>query len=85
MKRFSAIVLLVALTGCSNTAQFIAGQRLIVDEAAKIADQNLAAATFSMCRAITVGAWIRAYGSDAAKAEAWRALCAAPVTQTPSK
>lgn len=82
MKLIPGIVLFVILfsAGCANPAI-----KMAVTEAATAADAELAVATFAMCRAITVGAWVRAYGSDAAKAEAWRALCAAPVTQLPAK
>lgn len=75
-----AATIAFGLTACASPAFKVA-----INEAATAADVELAAATFAMCRAITVGAWVRAYGADAAKAEAWRALCAAPVTQLPAK
>lgn len=83
MKKLLLVVLLLA--GCSNSAQFFAGQQLLVNELQKVEDEKMAVATFAMCNAVTVGAWMRAYGSDATKADAWRVLCAKPVTQTPAK
>lgn len=73
-----------SLMGCANSGQFFAGQKLIVDVAEKAADEQMVVAKFNICNVPTVGAWLRAYGSDPTKADAWRTLCAAPVTQSPS-
>ena len=77
----------VAVTACAlqGCAAFSGGKTLVVDQASTTADEVLATAKFAMCRAITVGAWVREYGNDAVKAEAWRTLCKAELTQTPAQ
>lgn len=77
-----AIALTLALlAGC---AQYGAVKGGIVDQASQISDEALASSQLMLCRGITVGAWTRAYGNDAAKAAAWRTLCAQTITQLPA-
>lgn len=79
------LIVLIGVGALAGCATFTAAEKVAVDQASKVADDTLATATFAMCRAITVGAWMRAYGSDQPRADAWRTLCATPVTQTPAK
>lgn len=68
----TALVLVVAmlLAGCAEI-QFAVGKGADAEDAA------LASATFTICKVVSVGAWIRAYGNNAEKAAAWRTLCTA--------
>jgi hypothetical protein len=73
------LVLCIALLpGCSYFAP-------VVKKGADGYDDVRAAAEFTMCKAISVGAWIRAYGSSKEKAEAWRTLCHEPAAELPSQ
>jgi outer membrane murein-binding lipoprotein Lpp len=74
-----AIVGVLVLAGCAGLNQQLAGQ------AASQADDLHAVAEWALCRAITVGAWVRAYGTDPAKAAAWRTLCSTAPAETPAK
>ncbi len=60
MKLCAALVILVAVGGCST----------IGSTSAAISDEARDTAEFMLCRGITVGAWTRAYGNDASKAQA---------------
>ena len=75
MKTLCCIVLLLA--GCAATP--------IADQLAGPADGLRDSAEVALCRAITVGSWMRAYGNDPEKAQAWRTLCSQAATQTPAK
>ena len=78
LKQYFAVIALT-LPGC---AMF---QQQVETSTAPVADQIRTAAEFTLCRAMTVGAWQRAYGADAAKASAWRTLCAVPAaTEVPA-
>lgn len=81
MKLLTATILIL-LSGC---AQFSSVKGGVVDQAAAVSDEALATSEFMLCRGITVGSWMRAYGNDPIKAAAWRAICAQPITQTPGK
>jgi hypothetical protein len=70
--RFAIIAVLCALSGCAQYGALSAGLRA---NGAEVADSAREAAQFTLCNAITVGAWTREYGRDEDKAEAWRVLC----------
>ena len=79
---FLYTLLAVWLAGCTQlgivrTAIDVKGQ--------ETADRVLADAEFVMCRGVTVGAWVRKYGRDAALAEAWKTLCGSELLSTTPK
>lgn len=76
MKTVCILALLLALTGCGTLSN-------LVSAGAKINDGAADAAEVTICRSISVGAWIRAYGSDPEKAKAWRALCSEQIGEMP--
>ena len=71
MKTVLVIVLLL-LTGC---AEFSAVKTGIASHGAQAADEALDVAEWGVCEAVTMGAWQRKYGRDAAKVEGWKRLC----------
>lgn len=79
------------LLGCSmvmvasGCAQWTLGSKAVAEEGAVVADEVRGTAEFTLCKAITIGAWVRAYGSDPVKAEAWRQLCSVMPKETPAK
>lgn len=75
-------ILLLTLTGC---AEFRAGQSAVATHGAEAADAELEVSEWGICRAATVGAWLRRYGSDPAKANAWRQLCGTQIMTTPAE
>lgn len=75
---------LLAVLLLSSCAQYSAVKGGIVDEAAAVSDEALRSSEFMLCRGVTVGAWVRAYGASADKANAWRTICAQQLQQTPS-
>lgn len=85
MRYLLLALLLGGLEGCANSGQFLAVQQVAADAAAKVADEQLTLGIYMICKAPTVGAWTRKFGSDASKSAAWRNLCAEPVTETPTK
>jgi len=62
-------VLALTLTGC---AQFSSLKGAIADRGAAVSDEARDTAEFVLCRGITVGAWLRAYGNEPEKAKAWQ-------------
>lgn len=58
-----------SLSGCATLPQ----------SAAKVEDQAVVAAEWTLCNAISVGAWRRAYAGDPVRTEAWLQLCDQPV------
>lgn len=77
MKTIAIIVaLLLALTGCGTLTNLVSAGASANDAAAQ-------AAEVTICRGISIGAWVRAYGSDAEKAKAWRALCSDQIGELP--
>ena len=68
MKTLLAVLALSMLAGCSTLTG-------LVDAGAKANDAAAVSAEVAICRGISIGAWVRAYGSDPAKAKAWRVLC----------
>lgn len=76
-------IILLALAGCAQTD---AARTAFVDQVASVSDDARLNAELVLCRGITVGAWIRAYGQDADRAAAWKTLCTQPIVeQTPAK
>ena len=76
---FFLCVLMAALSGCAQldivrTAIDVKGQ--------ETADRVLADAEFLMCRGVSVGAWVRRFGRDAALADAWKTICESELTLT---
>lgn len=71
------IGLLILLSGCTTLAP-------ITQKSADAYDQLRLGAEFTLCRAISVGAWIRAYGGSAEKAAAWRAICHEQMAELPA-
>ncbi len=62
------VLFVLSLTGCSALGS-------LVQQGAKINDAAAESAEVTICRGISIGAWVRAYGSDPEKAKAWRVLC----------
>ena len=62
------LILVVFLSGC-------AGIGPVVEAVASLEDQSRVQAELILCRGISIGAWIRAYGDNPEKAAAWRLLC----------
>jgi len=73
----SLILVLVFLPGCAVLAPY-------TQKAADAEDAALKGSLFGVCRAISVGAWVRAYGADSSKAAAWRVMCAESITELPT-
>lgn len=78
---YKVLLLIVLLSGCSSLNVM---QAAVAQQGAVAADELRETASWTLCRAISVGAWSRAYGNDPKKSEAWRVLCSEPITQTPS-
>ena len=72
---------LFSLLGC---AQYTMYTKAVATEGAKIADEALTDNKWFMCNALTVGAWMREFGNDSAKAEAWKTLCQESSVTTPA-
>ena len=82
MRMIFAALAALALAGCTG---FNTAQSLVSDKGAAIADEVRDTAEFALCKGITVGAWIRAYGASPDRAQAWRTLCSQAVGETPAK
>ena len=72
-----AILCAVALSGCSTLSPWL-------QKAADAEDDARKGAEFTMCRGISIGAWVRAYGASSDKANAWKTICAPDLTQLPT-
>lgn len=70
MRKLLIVGLFIVLTGCAEI-------KFATDKGAAAEDEALASATYVLCRVVSIGAWIRAYGNNAEKAAAWRTLCTA--------
>lgn len=68
MKLPLVLALALGLTGCAGFQSLVSGGAQANDAAALAAETTL-------CRGISVGAWVRAYGSDPERAKAWRVIC----------
>ncbi len=73
MKTLLALSILILLTGC---AEYGVVKQAVAVNGAKAADEARDTAEWTLCDAITVGAWRRGYAGDPGKAAAWQALCA---------
>lgn len=71
------VVVAMALSGCAALSP-------TVDKAADAYDQARLGAEFTMCRAISIGAWVRAYGNDPERAKAWKTICHPQVSELPT-
>lgn len=69
------LAVLVSLPGCAG---FEPVRTAVAVEGARAADEARKAAEWTLCDAISVGAWRRAYGADPARADGWKRLCAQP-------
>ena len=74
--------IIILFTGCAQlgivrTAIDVKGQ--------EAADRILADTEFVLCRGISVGAWVRRYGRDAALAEGWKTICGSDLLLTTPK
>jgi hypothetical protein len=67
------ILFLALLAGCST----------IGSVGATVNDTMLTDAQFMICSGVSVGSWMRAYGNDLVKVQAWRDLCGTTVQQAP--
>jgi hypothetical protein len=68
MKTILAVLALSLIAGCSTLTN-------MVSKGAEINDAAALAAEVTICRGISIGAWMRAYGQDANRAKAWKVLC----------
>lgn len=75
-------ILALALAGCTGLDTL---QSTVANGGAAAADEVKDTAEFALCRGITVGSWLRAYGNSADRAQAWRVLCSQAVSETPAK
>lgn len=74
-------LLAMSLVGCAEWTALKSGART---EAALIADEVRDSTEHMLCRGMTIGAWVRAYGNDSDRAGAWRTLCSSRSTETPA-
>ena len=75
MRELLVVVVCAIISGCA----------VLTDTAADAADAHLNASIYSICNAQSVGAWVRKFGTDKTKADAWRTLCGTTITETPAK
>ena len=68
MKTILAVLALSLLAGCSTLTNLVSAGAEANDAAAQ-------AAEVTICRGISIGAWVRNYGSAPEQAKAWRELC----------
>lgn len=68
MKWLLLLLATVGMAGCASLQSIISGGAQINDAAAQAAETTI-------CRGISIGAWIRSYGADPEKAKAWKTLC----------
>jgi len=68
MKAIVTVLALSLLAGCSTLTG-------LVNKGAEVNDSAAQAAEITICRGISIGAWMRAYGIDANRAKAWKVLC----------
>jgi len=78
-------VLTVALMGLGGCAEYRAFKTGVADHGAQGAQEVRETAEWTICRAITVGEWVRAYGNNQDKASGWRALCGNQILETPAE
>jgi hypothetical protein len=80
MKRTFPLLLLLVLSGCAQIDPY---REEAISLASAASDRALVDAELIMCRGITVGAWMRAFGGDKARADAWKVLCSPKMENTP--
>lgn len=68
MKTSIIAALVLALTGCGTLGNLVSAGAKLNDGAAEAAEET-------QCRVISIGSWVRKYGSDPERAAAWRVLC----------
>ena len=68
MKPILTVLALSLLAGCSTLTN-------LVSAGAEANDAAVTTAETTLCRGISIGAWMRAYGSDVNRAKAWKVLC----------
>lgn len=69
---------LAALLSLGGCAQYGVVKTAVAVNGARAADEARQTAEWTMCDAITVGAWRRAYAGNPERAEGWKKLCARP-------
>jgi hypothetical protein len=74
MKTVLVFAIFILLVGCASIPQ----------QGAKITDEVVTTAEWTLCNAISVGAWRRAYAGDPNRMEGWLLLCDQP-TAAPLK
>ena len=81
MQALRLMVIAALLSGCASLQGY---KSQAATEAAGAMDSVRVDAEWALCKAISVGAWMRAYGGDGMRAQAWRVLCAQPATEDPA-
>ena len=74
------VLLLLALGGCGFTSQGNQVRQGVATYGAQAMDEGLINAEWFVCKAASVGSVQRRYGTDPAKAQAWKALCLVDTT-----
>ena len=69
---------LAALVSMGGCAQYGVVKTAVAVNGAKVADEARATAEWTLCDALSVGAWRRAYAGDPERADGWKKLCAQP-------
>jgi hypothetical protein len=82
---FVYFLLLCAVTFLTGCAQYGAVTGAIRVNGAEVADKELDAAVYILCRGITVGAWVRRFGNNTEAAAAWKTICLDKAVITPAK
>lgn len=80
--KLAALLIAWMLSGCAELSALRTG---VATEGANAMDRAATDAEFTLCRAISIGAWMRRYGRDETKAQAWRDICLSPDTEAPVK
>lgn len=89
---FASIFFLMLVTGCATAPGISGAGEAYLDEAEQAISTKGAALSarirvigeFLTCKAITVGEWLRTYGSNPRKAQGWRDFCAEDIQELPS-
>ena len=78
--KIAIALLALSLAGCAglDTTKSAA-----LTQGAAFEDRILHDAETVQCRVISVGAWVRRYGSNPALASAWRTLCGSQISELP--
>jgi len=73
-----AVLGLAALVSMGGCAQYGMVKTAVAVNGARVADEARVTAEWTLCDALSVGAWRRAYAGDPGKADGWNKLCARP-------